>query len=261
MIRIIFTQERTSRNKDRRALENFYYTAMYDTMRGEDPTGTIHMKLRQLKAKIIRLQNVHKKRILIDTDDQNVITDEEPSLYHVLRRKRQESRMVMGITDDNGNRHTTPHDILRTLTTYARTKYDKIPIDEERMHHLLGHLTSKIPTEANDILCVPFTMDELKNAVRQGKQNKAPGHNGIPHDFFLNVWETIQHDMLTVMNQMYMDGTILGSQKHGIIVCVPKKWNPERPADYRFLTLLNANFKLLSRLIANRLRPWMRDII
>jgi hypothetical protein len=216
MIRIIFTQEGTSQNRDRRTLEDFYYTAMYEAMRGEDPTGTIHMKLKQLKAKIIRPQNIHKKRILINMDDQTVIIDEEPSLYHVLRRwKHQESRMVMGITDDNGNRHTMPHDILRTLTTYAKTKYDTIPIDEGKMRQLLGHLTSKIPTQANDILCAPFTMDELKNAVRQGKQNKAPGHYGILHYFFLNMWETIQHEMLTIMNQMYMGSTILGLQKHG----------------------------------------------
>jgi hypothetical protein len=54
-------------------------------------------------------------------------------------------------------------------------------------------------------------------------RRKAPGHDGIPHDFFINMWETIQQEMPTVMNQMYMDGTILEPQKHGIIVCVPKK--------------------------------------
>jgi hypothetical protein len=40
-----------------------------------------------------------------------------------------------------------------------------------------------------------------------------------------------------------------------------KKRKPERAADYRLLTLLNADFKLLTRLIANRLRPWIQDIL
>ena len=49
---------------------------------------------------------------------------------------------------------------------------------------------------------------------------------------------------------MHMGGAILNSQKHGIIVCNPKKRQPERPEDYGALTLLN-DFKLLSRIIAS----------
>ena len=41
----------------------------------------------------------------------------------------------------------------------------------------------------------------------------------------------------------------------------PKKGNPTRPEDYRLLTLLNTDYKLLTRIIANRLRIWMKDIL
>ena len=39
------------------------------------------------------------------------------------------------------------------------------------------------------------------------------------------------------------------------------KFDPVSPEDYRPLTLLDADYKLLTRIIAHRLRPWMEDIL
>jgi hypothetical protein len=60
---------------------------------------------------------------------------------------------------------------------------------------------------------------------------------------------------------MFLDEIILPSQKHGIIVCVPKYSRPVNPDDYQPLTLKNTNLKLLSRILANRLRPWLTDLL
>jgi len=60
---------------------------------------------------------------------------------------------------------------------------------------------------------------------------------------------------------MYTEGTILESQKQGIIVCVPKTHNPTRPEGFRPLTLMNTDFKLLSRITANTLRPWLDNLL
>jgi hypothetical protein len=56
-------------------------------------------------------------------------------------------------------------------------------------------------------------------------------------------------------NQMYVDDQISDNQKHGMIVCVPKKARTMSPEDFRHLTLLNTDIKFLSRILANRLRP------
>jgi hypothetical protein len=74
-------------------------------------------------------------------------------------------------------------------------------------------------------------------------------------------WETIKDDLLDVMNQIFVEGSILDTQKHGIIVCLPKTNKPVQPEEYRPFTLLNAEYKLLSRIIANRLRSWMKDFL
>ena len=71
----------------------------------------------------------------------------------------------------------------------------------------------------------------------------------------------MKDDMLEIFQHMYTEGGIQPSQTHGLIVCLPKHDNPVTTDDYRPLTLLNSDYKILARLIANRIRPWINDIL
>ena len=66
--------------------------------------------------------------------------------------------------------------------------------------------------------------------------------------------------MLDVMNHMRKRGSETDAQKSGKLLCLPEKADPGGPDDYRPLTLLNADHKLLTRIIANTLQPWISDI-
>jgi len=67
-------------------------------------------------------------------------------------------------------------------------------------------------------------------------------------------WATIQDDTGAVMNQMLMKKKVSAQHKHGVIVCLPKSSDPNTPADFRPITLLNMDYKIMSRIIAYRLR-------
>jgi hypothetical protein len=67
--------------------------------------------------------------------------------------------------------------------------------------------------------------------------------------------------MLEIIQQMHTDGEITPQQKHGILVCLPKTTMPTRPDEYRALTLLNADLKILARITVQRLRPGLPDIL
>jgi hypothetical protein len=187
---------------------------------------------------------------------------EEPSLYHFLRaKKRCDTRTVRQVQDKVGITHMAPVKILKTFTTYLPKKYDVIPVNSERIKVTLCNITTKLPPEAHIALDAPITMDELQHAIQKGKPQKAPGCDGISHDFYKATWEMNKDDMLTIINQMYKDGQIADTQKRGMLICIPKIPNSQRPDDYRPLTLLNADYKLLTRILATRLRPWLASIL
>ena len=68
-------------------------------------------------------------------------------------------------------------------------------------------------------------------------------------------------DLLQIMNCIYIEGTITVRHLQELIVCLPKNAHPKNIGDYRPLTLLNTYYKILARLIANRLRRCLAAIL
>jgi hypothetical protein len=127
---------------------------------------------------------------------------------------------------------------------------------------MMGHsIPTQLPQEANTALEELISMDELKEAIRSGKTRKAPGNDGISQEFYKAQWNTIKHEMLEVLQQMHTDGEIKPQPKHGILVYLPKTTKALRPDGYRTLTLINADLKIMARIIAQRLSQWLPELI
>jgi hypothetical protein len=52
-----------------------------------------------------------------------------------------------------------------------------------------------------------ITIDELQLAIRQGKERKVPGIDGICHEFFQHTWDVTKNDILSILNSMFIDGS------------------------------------------------------
>jgi len=113
----------------------------------------------------------------------------------------------------------------------------------------------------NAALKEPIPLEELRHATTQGKAYKAPGHDGIFLAFLRTAWDVLKLDLLQIMNRMYIEGITTARQLQGLIVCLPKNAHPKNVDDYRPLTLLNTDYKILTGLIANKLKPCLAAII
>jgi len=66
--------------------------------------------------------------------------------------------------------------------------------------------------------------------------------------------------MLDLFTQMFTNNNNSEQQKRGVIVCIPKIARPYQPTDFRAITLLNTNYKILAHIIAKRIRPALEDL-
>jgi hypothetical protein len=80
MLRKLFIIEGTNRRRDRQQLENFYLETIYDILKEENLQESTYTKTRQLKAKIIRLYHELKQSLHLDTEENDTMPREEPSL-------------------------------------------------------------------------------------------------------------------------------------------------------------------------------------
>jgi hypothetical protein len=261
MIQLLLSREGVDRGRDRVEMENFYYSAIYDVLREPTMNDAKTITLKRLKAKIIRLNSAHKQALQVDVGERDRLRVESP-LHHLLQgTKRLKKRTILHAYDKNGDLKKTTVDVLRIFAEHMQHKYDSKTTRDESLRRLLEGGLRAIPEGANAALEEPIMVDEMSHAVKQGKPHKAPGRDGICLEFYKKRWETTKQDLLDVMNDMYREGQITDRQIYGIIICIPKQARPMRSEDYRPLTLLNADYNLLTRIIANRLRPWLTEFL
>jgi hypothetical protein len=108
--------------------------------------------------------------------------------------------------------------------------------------------------EAHKDLEHVVTINELKIAVHQGKKRKAPARDGICNEFFQYTWDVTKQDILKILNEIYIGGEVLHSQKVRVLVCIPKKTCSKTTNRLPPFNLLNAELKIMSRIIAKRLK-------
>lgn len=57
------------------------------------------------------------------------------------------------------------------------------------------------------------------------------------------------------------DGIIEPGQNETILVLIPKKSNSSKPSKFRPIRLCNVSYKILSKILVNRLEPYLKNIV
>jgi len=156
---------------------------------------------------------------------------------------------------------TSARDIVRVFSENMRRQYRPIQVDEDSVRTILDTGYPCVPDACGEIFAMPITAEELKAAVFKGDSKKSPGRDGMELEFFKILWEDIVGHMRTLFTQMLRDRQLSERQKQGVIVCIPKNARPHTPEDYRPITLLNTDYKVLARMIAARVRPILAELL
>jgi hypothetical protein len=174
-------------------------------------------------------------------------------------RSKRGGRTIYGLRDTDAVLQTTPRGIAHILTTHPREKYDRITVDNGSIHNLLESISSTQRASYKDAMGTPFEQKEIEHAIRASGRRKAPVMDGLVREFYVRNWNLIRADMTAILNQMFWEGQITQNQKHGVIICLPKVPGGSTPQEYRPITPLNTNYKILARMIARHLRPVLED--
>ena len=104
---------------------------------------------------------------------------------------------------------------------------------------------------------------EVRDALKQVGLNKSPGLDGLPYEVYLRMSHMFVPILTDMFNHWFAQGAIPGSVTKGVITLLKKGgrhvW--EGLDDYRPITLLNTELKILARVLANRLQRVISDLI
>jgi len=200
---------------------------------------------------------------MLDNVDPKRLEEEKPALFHILKtRKRQEVRMIRSLKDEYGNNQTTTNGIMRAFTTFLRRKYEPIVVQDECIERMAEIEWRDLPTAWREQLEQPITPEDEHIVVKKGGKKKAPGSDRFGWEYYKANWATIKDGMdELMMNQMFIERKVSPQQKHGVIVCLPKICEPTTLADFRPITVLNTDYRMMARITVNRVRTTMAELL
>jgi hypothetical protein len=113
----------------------------------------------------------------------------------------------------------------------------------------------------NRHLVAPVSMEEIHLALNQMDPLKAPGPDGFPACFFQHNWEILHKEVCDAIKYFFDTCRLDAAINTTIIALVPKNQNPKSVVDFRPISLCNVVYKILSKVLANRLKVVLPSII
>ena len=91
------------------------------------------------------------------------------------------------------------------------------------------------------------------------KFNKSPGNDGFTVEFYVTFWPQLGEMLVETLNETYEKEELSNSQKQGIITLIEKDGkNALYVNNYRPISLLNVDYKILSKVLASRVKKGFR---
>jgi hypothetical protein len=107
----------------------------------------------------------------------------------------------------------------------------------------------------------PFLEAEVKAAVWDCDSFKSPGPDGVNFGFFKDFWVELKGDVMRFLSEFHRNGKLTKGINSTFIALIPKVDCPQRLNDFRPISLVGSLYKILAKVLANRLRLVVGSVI
>ena len=144
--------------------------------------------------------------------------------------------------------------------TLFKRKCDK---NLDQCHNFLDNIATPTISVANKDFCDRvLTIDDLSESLDCMGSGKSPGNDGLTIEFYKFFWSDLKNYLLNSALYSKTHGSLSVSQKQAIIKLLEKKDKDKRYIEnWRPISLLNVDTKIISKALANRLKNVLPEII
>ena len=133
--------------------------------------------------------------------------------------------------------------------------------DCDRLEECLVAVHPKVSPDMRDLLSSEYSPKEIKAALFQMGPTKAPGPDGMNALFYQKFWHIVGDDVINAVLDFLNNGIMVPNLNYTHIVLIPKIKSLEKIIDYRPISLCNVIYKIISKVLANRLKLILLNLI
>nr|GEW44479.1 putative RNA-directed DNA polymerase, eukaryota, reverse transcriptase zinc-binding domain protein [Tanacetum cinerariifolium] len=175
--------------------------------------------------------------------------DENTSFFHGSLKKKRRQLAIKGIQKD-GNCIEDPGLVKAEFLSHFKSRFQQPDVAHSIMDYDLFH---PLTQNQSEFLERPFYRDEIKCAVWDCGGDKASGPDGFTFKFFTSFWELIEEDVVRFVHEFFRSYHFPTGCNSSFIALIPKVSNVKYVSDFRPISLIGCQYKIISKLLANRL--------
>lgn len=203
-----------------------------------------------------------EKRCIGPNEADKTGSEMEIKIQHSFKKKAEQRRQrntIKGVYDSGGTWREVEEEAEMVFIDYFKTLFTSN--NNVEFQQVLDKVENRVTPEMNEALSASYTRDEIVMALKQMHPSKAPGPDGMPAFFYKKYWGVVGEDVVKHTLDILNNGGPISPINHTHIVLIPKKKHNQHTKDYRPISLCNVLYKLVSKVVSNRLKNALPCII
>ena len=230
-------------------------------------------KYESAKGKLKRIHDIRGKEAIFRSKTKWLEQGERPMKYFFnLEKSNYEKILIREVKLENGEVISNFAQVNKEIENfYAKMYTSKISSNNtndvsEHNHNIHKFIEGlnipQLNVEEQESLEKDLTFEELKDALTSFADNKSPGEDGFTKEFYEVFFDLLGKDLLNTYNEAFNRGSLSPSQKRGTITLIPKgDENLSDLKNWRPISLLNIDYKILSKALAKRMEEHLPKLI
>ena len=249
-------KKRESRNKAAQLAEdlnNIHQQHHLSTQQKKNRIQQIKFQLKNISDYKTKGQKIRSKILDFNNESENH-TD-----FFKLEADNATSKQINSLK--NGNREVHgKEEVLDAVHNFWYNLWGtRKNIDVERQENFVDNNISSWQQQQPDLS--GLSKEKLIEGLKTQNKKGSPGSDGLTPAFYDWAWEIIEEDFIEMINNCYLNGSMPASMREAIVTLIPKKGDKKLLKNWRPVSLLNVDYKILSKVITKRLEEDVKNLI
>ncbi|WZZ26944.1 hypothetical protein YC2023_010345 [Brassica napus] len=185
--------------------------------------------------------------------------DRNTTYFHNVVKGKKIRNKIMMLKDIFGNEHFTEGSKGNIAVEYFRDLFTSSnPVDLET---LFEGFNARVTTEMNDSLTREVSPEEIKKATFGIKASSSPGEDGLTGFFYQKYWHVVGPKLIQDVQGFFRTSILPAGWNHTQLCLLTKVTDPTEMKDMRPISLCTIQYKIISRIMCNRLKLILPEII